>query len=337
VAPRWRSLDGRVAEVVEGSVVARGAGTTTLLAEWEGALTAVEVRVRRVLRLRVTDIDGVPVRAAIVVHAAARTDSLTASAAGRVHLREQLPEAGSIAVDVRGADGDATRPARLTLDVGTMGADAGVVLLPSRWRVAGGRHDGIEVPVDPRDATRDRAGSFVRLADDPRVGERVVGWSRTRLPIRVAAGAGITDGDTARFWATARDVERDLGMRLFAAAPAGDTSAGLRIRVAGGVRGAAVTQLSWTGGGEVMDAELLLRASSVLHDRRVVAHELVHVLGFGHTDAWPTIVAPAGTTGASWLTPTDVAWIQLAYRLRATQERLGAAHGLDAALAAPDR
>ncbi|HYD53367.1 MAG TPA: hypothetical protein VEA99_12090, partial [Gemmatimonadaceae bacterium] len=192
---------------------------------------------------------------------------------------------------------------------------------------------GLEVPLEPRAALRPQGESFARLTREEGAGARVVGWAARRLPLRVGSSRELADADTARFWAAAREVERELGMRLFVPAPPGGES-DLTIRVATGVPGAAVTQASWAGNGDVMEAEILLRGASVLHDRRVVAHELVHALGFGHTTAWRSIVAPASAPATSWLTPEDVAWVQLVYRLRETQRRVGAAFGLDAALAA---
>ena len=207
-----------------------------------------------------------------------------------------------------------------------------VVLLPTVWRVRGGRWNGTTMPIQSA-AALPRTGGFARLHDSPsEPGARVVGWPLSRLPIRLTTAADIPPADTAAFWETARAVERDLGMRLFV--PAGANDAGTRaveVRVGPTGGSEAVTHASWSAGGDVDDAEMVLRSSSVLRDRGIVAHELLHLLGFGHNSAWPSVLSAGGSRAPGWLTAEDVAWTQLLYRLRETQAREGAGFGLGAA------
>jgi hypothetical protein len=89
---------------------------------------------------------------------------------------------------------------------------------------------------------------------------------------------------------------------------------------AGGSEGHTFT--SSTGEGDVNDGTLLFRAPSTLRDPHVVTHELAHLLGFGHSVSWPSIGVPAGGREPR-LTPHDVAYMQLAMRLRGSGMTIG--------------
>ena len=331
---RWRSLSPRVAEVGPWGVRGGRAGQATLVAEGDGLATRVDVIVRAMVRGRVLDVDGAPVAGARVrVETGALRRDLVTDASGRFALDDAIAADAGVRVDVEPAATAALHAA--TARVFADDADRlNVVLLPTDWRVRGGRYDGTMVPLQPSAAVP-RGGGFARMHDSPsEPGARVVGWPTSRLPIRLATAADLSSLDTAAFWATARAVERDLGMRLFV--PAGADDGGPRaVEVRVGPTGGAdaVTHASWAAGGDVDDAEIVLSASSVLRERGVVAHELLHLLGFGHNSAWPSVVSPGGSRAPGWLTAEDVAWTQLLYRLRDTQARERAPFGLGAAIA----
>jgi len=100
-----------------------------------------------------------------------------------------------------------------------------------------------------------------------------------------------------------------------------------------GERGAeGETFVSWAQAGDATSGVLVFRRAATLGESHVVTHELAHLLGFGHTNAWSTVAVPAGGTEPG-LTPGDVAYIQLAYRLRRLQRETGARPGLP--IAAP--
>ena len=98
-----------------------------------------------------------------------------------------------------------------------------------------------------------------------------------------------------------------------------------------GVQGAeGHTFLASAAEGNANDGVVLFRHSSTLHDAHVVTHELLHLIGFGHTSAWETVSIPSGGSEPR-LTPQDVAYVQLAYRLRRIQRETGARPGLPVA------
>src|SRR5688500_8723973 len=84
----------------------------------------------------------------------------------------------------------------------------------SSWTIRGGSFDGEVVAIDAAHASR--AGRFWRLSN-LRGQRRIVGWNPSSLPVTVAfrAGLNISTGDTAVFWSTLRQLEADMGMKLF--------------------------------------------------------------------------------------------------------------------------
>jgi hypothetical protein len=81
-----------------------------------------------------------------------------------------------------------------------------------------------------------------------------------------------------------------------------------------------VTYVTWSNDGSVYEARVFFQRQDVFHDERVVQHEMMHALGFGHTSAWGSIlnVEP----GVRKLSAQDVAYAQVAMRSRAETERV---------------
>lgn len=81
-----------------------------------------------------------------------------------------------------------------------------------------------------------------------------------------------------------------------------------------------MTLVTWSTPGSLYDARVFLRSNTTLHDERVVTHEMMHALGFGHTLAWHSVMNPdLAFTGR--LTREDIAYAQLAFASRAVSER----------------
>src|SRR5687768_263981 len=85
--------------------------------------------------------------------------------------------------------------------------------------------------------------------------------------------------------------------------------------------------LMWNADGSVFDGAVFFRTPRQARDPRVVSHELMHVLGFGHTRAWHSLMT---TTAHSVAAPSveDVAYAQLAVRLRWMQQEHGIRFGV---------
>jgi len=212
-----------------------------------------------------------------------------------------------------------------------------IALIPTRWRIEAGTYRGQTVPIDPVLALqRPHSGggaSFWRLTTRAESGRPFIpGWQEAELPLKIAFDRAhsrerVSSDDSVQFWRTAAQVEKDLGAKLFA--PAMMQAAGVvpvEIRVTA-VGGAGHTFVTFNASGDQYDGSLSFPQSASLRDEAVVAHELLHLLGFGHTSAWPTIAEP--TTGEERkLTVQDVAYTQVGMRLRRLQERHHALAGL---------
>lgn len=191
-----------------------------------------------------------------------------------------------------------------------------ILLVPRRWTIRVGRFAGETVDIDPRAALRrspDRA-SFARLTS-----RRTVGWAHESYPIpivfRKAHGVRIGPSDSAAFWAAARAAENAIGAPLFQ--PWSDTAMTGRVYPVdvgvGRISSAAVTYVSWDRTGNIFEGSITFRSVHELRELSIVEHELMHVLGFGHTTAWPSTLeanAPATRT----ITAEDAAYAQLLLR-----------------------
>lgn len=334
---RWH-VDGAaaLAEVTgagDGRVVGRAPGEAAVTALSAAGLTVTPVRVRAAVRGRVYTVgdDGAlgVAAARVVVRRPGAVDTVVTDGAGR--FRAPLPDGWDGVADVRVeplAGGDAAGGhAALTLtDVPAARLHTlGVVLPPARWTIAAGQYAGAVVPV--RAAW---ARGFWRAADTgrpvawPGDGPRSVALDRVSGPGR---GALV---DTAAFWAAARALEQSWGRSLFRPAAPGETPE-VTVRITPGLRAAGMTTLSYDGTGTVAAADVEFRSAAVAADPRVVAHELLHALGFGHARAWASVVGVAGSAGPAAPTPADVAHGHLfdAVRraVRAAEQEYGAAFG----------
>jgi hypothetical protein len=179
------------------------------------------------------------------------------------------------------------------------------------------------VAVDP-DAALRRApdfGSFGRVSST-----RVVGWMPGGFPIPVVlrhdGGSRISAADSAAFWDAARDVEQSLGGRFFM--PWNDTIMRGRIfpvdvRVDRSISGAGMTFITWDSDGNIFEGSVRFHGSPEMQIPGVVEHELMHVLGFGHTTAWPSAMETRAFRVRT-VTEEDVAYAQLLMVVHAAQQ-----------------
>lgn len=213
--------------------------------------------------------------------------------------------------------------ASVAMTVGT--ASAQTPFGDSLWTIESGTHEGVRVPIQshkPLRTTR-HGSSFlrsVRVAKD----ERFVGYDPARFPIAVAfrhgRGEPLAAADSVAYWTILNQLEADMGMRLFMPATIRPDADPVDVIVVGIKQSAGadgLTLITWTSGGEVYDARVYVSARSSLSDPRIVTHEMMHALGFGHTDRWTSVMnSPGGRIER--LTPGDVAHAQLSFRSRAS-------------------
>ena len=198
--------------------------------------------------------------------------------------------------------------------------------LPESWTIEGGRYDGQEVTLHAAGG----AGGYWRLTR-ARGGRapRAVAWAPDSLPIRLvlerARGSWLGAHDSLVVWSLVRELERELGLALFRPADAEDVAPasplvdGVRVRVAPVSGAAGRTYLSYGLDGRIAEASIHVASPDLLADRRVMKHELLHALGFGHTTAWSSLLTPGGAIVDA--TAEDVAHARAWYAVRAAQER----------------
>ncbi|HMC56015.1 MAG TPA: hypothetical protein VKH19_12620 [Gemmatimonadaceae bacterium] len=342
----WGSKDSSIVRVHgtapgRAAITGVAAGETAIVA-WLAAgkpQGSARVSVRPVINGRVVTLDG---RVPPPMRVEVRSD----------RLREQLlPVAGAFtaripfdyeaAVELIGTPGDSTSYHAFDVRVHDQRdvENLRIALVPTSWRIETGTYAGREVAIDANRAMQrtGRGAAFWRLV--PLSGtapRRLLGWADADLPLHIAFNRArsvepVTAADSGAFWNAARQMERDLGMRLWEPAGMGDSARLAIVPVEIGVQGAeGHTFLASAAEGNANDGVVLFRHSTTLHDAHVVTHELLHLIGFGHTNAWPTVSVPAGGSEPR-LTPEDVAYVQLAYRLRRLQRETGARPGLPVA------
>ena len=203
-----------------------------------------------------------------------------------------------------------------------------VTILPaqafdSAWTIKAGSFAGQRIAIDKNAASR-RSSRFWRISD---IGgqKRIVGWNPSRLPARVAfrPGRGISAADSVSFWAILEQMQKDMGMRLFepASLPIDSDPDDLIVVDTKPMTSAeGLTLVTWGHGGSLYDARVFVRAAETLRNARVVTHEMMHALGFGHTAAWTSVMNGYGGGGGG-LTAEDVAYAQFALQSRVATER----------------
>lgn len=326
----WATTDTAVLQVSAADsarALVRGAlaGAADLVAWIGDARGRVRVVVRPVLAGAILTLDG----SAPEVHLEITVDGRSAMIpVERGTFTERVAVSDEPEVDVRVTSPGDPRFHAVHVRVAT-GRDLQrlrLVLVPTSWRIEEGSYAGREIAIDARAAMRRVAGRapFWRAAPVSGRGlKRILGWRESHLPIRIAfghaqTGQRISAEDSTAFWRIARQMERDLGGSFFAPATVTEESDQGVVPVRIDAHSAeGHTFISWTQTGDASEGELRFRAASTLRDPHVVTHELLHLLGFGHSTSWPSVSAPSGDREGR-LTPEDVAYAQLALRLRRT-------------------
>lgn len=345
----WATTDTTVLRIraedpMHARVTGLLAGGATLVA-WVGNGTVrgtARLVVKPTIAGQFVTIDGSPApRVRMEVRAGEVRDSIPVEN-GQFYRRVELPFETD--VDVRAAvQEDASRYHTVHLRVAAQRElqDLRIALVPTSWRIDAGTYAGREMPIDAAGAMRrtSRGAPFWRLAPISGRGPRkILGWRESDLPLHIAfnrtrSSEPITADDSVQFWAIATHFERDLGASVFVPADMhGDTTRPNLVTVEIGAQGAeGHTFVSWGQPGDARDGVLLFHQAATLRNAHVVTHELVHLLGFGHSSWWATVSEPVGGREPR-VTPEDVAYIQLAMKLRRLQQESGARPGLPVAV-----
>jgi len=268
------------------------------------------------------------------------TDSTDVLPSG--HFAALLPAAAGDDAEllVDAADPSARRyhPSLLRVAAGGAAEERRIVLVPRWWTIPTGSYAGetVDIRVGAALASVGDGTRFWRLSRSPRPGApAVVAWPAGRLPVPVAfrpsaAGEPVRAADSAAFWGIVRELERDFGRALFRPASPyrdGPEDVGIGVAVDPSLHSQGLTFVTWNAEGDVYDGDVAFRSVALLHDPRVVAHEMLHALGLGHTNAWASVMSNAmGRVGRA--TPGDVAYGQLLFAVRRAQQVYDAPHAI---------
>ena len=251
------------------------------------------------------------------------SDTLDLDRTGRFAIPARGCNSDSVAVSIVAAAGARYYPTRVSIARSRLADELKILVLPREWTIRRGRFAGTTVKVAPSDALRRTAGqaSFGRITH-----QHVVAWDASSLPVGVVLRHDLSPGLSARdsiaFWEAARDLEDAIGTALFR--PTTDTTEHDRafpidVLLDPRITASGVTYVSWDRGGRLFEGTVRFRTSREIELPSVVAHELLHALGFGHTSAWPSAMQ-ARDSGVRGMTVEDVAFAQLLMRLHELQE-----------------
>jgi hypothetical protein len=283
-------------------------------------------------RVLAVDSAGVPLDVVrVILRTPASVDTALVDETGYFAVHRRLPTAGGeLLVDDTARVAPRFHPVIVHLTPEDAWREVRIALLPTRWTIASGRFAGRTVNIDPERAVGDseRGGRFWRLSRGTEdVGVMPIGWPVSNVPIPLAListkwGRPVSTSDSTRFWEIARSLEQDLGMELFTPLEwDGDSISNGRVIVAvkASLLADGKTYVTWNREGDVYDGAVYFRSASHARSPRVVTHELMHALGFGHTRAWRSLMNTS-THHIDGPTVEDVAYAQVAVRLRRLQQ-----------------
>ena len=291
----------------------------------------------------------------VTVSAGAWADSAAVDSAGRFSVPRPASLPGDSLRIVVDAPERVFHPSIAAVPRAEWDDEVRMVVVPRRWAIQTGTHAGDTVRVsmvrafDP--ACRGCSSGFYRRVS-PHSGARagaVAAWRPGSFPLRVAfdheyTTEAITRRDSAAFWEDVGRLERDLGMHLFRPARFTDTAPMgegpddvVLVWVESGMRAAGLGSVTYTGSNIDYGAVRIHTARSFTDPAApgLVAHEMVHTLGVGHTCTWYSVMADVTrcpTQRAAAATPEDVAYLQLHLAMGSLQRAHRARWGFDAAL-----
>jgi hypothetical protein len=341
-AARWRPDDPDVVSLDRSGVVTATAPGIATIDAWVGTARAVaRVEVLPVIRGRLLTLGGeTPVGMQVRFVSAGFADSVVVGTDGRFEFRPPATYEDTAELSIRAIDGRSTayHPMTARLVARETGRELRAVVIPTKWTIESGLYAGVTLDVSAEAALRRWRGTapFARSAAYAgRRTRRVVGWPPESFPLPVAflrerSTSRISPADSAAFWESVRRFERQLGMTAFRPADTsavGDGRPGVEVVIDPRIPPAAVTWASWGTSGDLNDARVAVRTAADFRNASLIAHEMLHALGFGHAVEWRSVMTRTATANVSSLTAQDVAYVQLIHRARAAQSALGAELG----------
>jgi hypothetical protein len=341
-AAQWRPDDREVVTLDRsGAITATAPGVATIDAWVDSVRTKARVEVLPVVRGKVTTMDGDALAGVQVRFVAPGFgDSTIVGDDGRFEFRPPATFRDTAELSIRVIDARAGQfhPMVARVTARMTGPELNAVMVPTVWTIRSGNYVGTTIEVSADAALRRWRGvaPFARSAAHAgRHTRRVVGWPPHAFPLPVAfvrerSALGVSPADSVAFWESVRRFEEHLGFTAFQPAE--------RSEIVGGRLGVevvidpqtppdAVTWASWTSNGDLNDARVAVRKPADFRNAALVAHEMLHALGFGHAVDWRSVMTRTSSPSVTALTVQDAAYVQLIHRVREAQARFGAELG----------
>jgi len=296
----------------------------------------------------------------VYLRGAGVADSAEVDSAGNFRLAVPAGRAGDtleLAVDAADSAFRRYHPSVVRLRRGALNAEHRFVMVPLEWTIPHGAYAGARVPIELhrafRPVCRDCSSFYRRGSENPRSGaarDLVRTWPEAAFPLRVAFDREFSVGattarDSAAFWSAADEMEHTFGRDLFRparfaeAVPQGEEfpNDAIFVQVDPSLHASGLG-ISSAYGNEIVYGEVRVKEWELVHESdgpHLVTHELLHAMGFGHTCSWRSAMAVAArcpSMRSPVLSREDVAYAQLAQRVRQLQQTHEARWGMEAAL-----
>jgi len=181
--------------------------------------------------------------------------------------------------------------------------NAKIIRIPVKWAAESGVYGGEEVDISLHMAySLDVSGNMGTSFFQRGYSLQNQSWSYSHFffgwdPIPIAfdrdgSNSAILAIDSTVFWSSVDSVEKFWGRDLFYPSDFSNLQLGIGVRVSidTSFQGAGAAGFNFSPSGEIVGGSVILKDEDLLPSFVVVSHELQHVLGFGHTCSWATLM-----------------------------------------------
>lgn len=247
----------------------------------------------------------------------------------------EVPEV-DLVLDVRPGFTRELFPSYLSLRPWRLADPLNLVAVPLEWTIPSGEFAGSRVALDLNQGLG-TTPAFYRYTGRQTLGQlwefQVQSVTMEQLPLKLGFNYGLSTGtilniDVERYWRRIDELEASVGLDLFEPAKSLEESA-VQIILRTGFCGGATACTGLGSGDPYLSgyAQVFHSSPEQFRDgRRIVAHELIHVLGMGHTCRWVSLMSLSdlecgGPVSSERPTELDVAYLLLALHVNSLQSR----------------
>jgi hypothetical protein len=211
-----------------------------------------------------------------------------------------------------------------------------LVAVPLEWTIPSGSHAGERVALDLNQALGTDP-AFFRYTGRQTLGQlwefQIQSVTLDQLPLKLGFNYGLSTEailniDVERYWRRIEELEVAVGLDLFEPAK-NPEEASVQVILRSGFCGPATACTGLPSGDPYLSGQAQVfhtTAEQFRDGRRIVAHELIHVLGMGHTCGWTSLMSlsdqECGAPVSSGLpTLQDLTYLLLALHVNTLQAR----------------